>query len=432
MAGLPKNISIVQYKNADGTKQVKYRARITVKGQKFNRLFDELAHAKTYLTEAKSHFGRKAIDEADIAEQMAFEEWKRPTFEWFIDNYFKWRFPEPPKDAPILKRKEFATYKSFFNTIKETEFALLNEDMLEDTPQAAVFFINIGLGQHISNPKTSLKALKLHQIDYRIINAYIGARLAAGKSKITVRKEISVLSCFYRDLKHVPAFAKKNVAHVQNPCKDIDYRLLAKAANKPGPKRIDKANWEKYLHCLAMEDLDFAYASLLQYFGAFRMSEALGLTWDNCDFRRKHVYLPQTKTRPRLVAMTKDLEDLLDIIEPDESKRTGLVLKTQTLYKYQKQMQRFRKQYGFQLTTHLFRKDAISRMIDKVGTKNQVMLAAILGYTNVKQFANDYLQQVPDLSTLEGVQANVGHAPASINVTANNYFGMPDVTGDNR
>lgn len=429
MAGLPKNISIVQYKNADGTKQAKYRVRITVKGQKFDRLFDEIDQAKSYLTETKSHFGRKAIDEADIAEQKAFEEFKRPPFGWFFNLYFDWKHPKPAKDAPLLKKKQYATYKSFFNTIKNTQFEVLSEKILSDTPQAAALMKSIGLGSNLSD-RVSLAKLKLHEITYKTINAYIKHRLAQGKSKITVRKELSILSCFWKDCKYVDAIPLKAVENLRNPCKEIDPRLLADATNEPKAKRIDADNWEKYLHCVAVEDLDFAYASLLQYFGAFRMSEALGLTWENCDFLHKRVYLPQTKTRPRLVAMTKDLEDLLNTIEPDPNKRTGMVLKTQTLYKYQKQMQRFRLKYGFELTTHQFRKDSISRMIDRVGTKNKVMLAKILGYTNVQQFANDYLQETPDLTTLEGIQKSVGHTPNSTNITANNYFELPPFDDD--
>ena len=71
MAGLQKNIGIVQYKNQDGSKQVKYRVRVQVRGRSINQLFDELEQAKAYLLEAKSHFGRKAIDEQDIADQKA-------------------------------------------------------------------------------------------------------------------------------------------------------------------------------------------------------------------------------------------------------------------------------------------------------------------------------------------------------------------------
>ena len=68
-------------------------------------------------------------------------------------------------------------------------------------------------------------------------------------------------------------------------------------------------------------------------------------------------------------------------------------------------------------------------MIDNVGSSkdNKIILAKILGYKNVKQFANDYLEEKAYADTLEGVLENVGHTPSSINVTANNYYELPKI-----
>ena len=428
MAGLPKNIGIVQYKNADGTKQVKYRVRVQIRGRSLNQLFDELADAKAYLTEAKSHFGRKGIDEADLAEAKALEEFKRPVFGWFFELYRDWKHKEPSPDADLLKKKQYATYKSFFKTILNTQIEVYNEADMFEAPQATELLSRLGHSANLAR-KTTLAKLKLHEINYKTINAYIESRLVKGVSKITVRKEISILSCFFEEARHVKTISIKSIQDLENPVKHYDKRLLAKATNKKRAKRIDEENFKNYLSCIYSENLDFAYISLLQYFGAFRMSEALMLVWENINFKTKEIHLPQTKTNPRTVSMTKDLEDLLDTIEPDKSKRTGIVVKTQTLYKYQKQIQRFRLKYDFNLTSHQFRKDAISRMIDNVGssTDNKIILAKILGYTNVKQFANDYLEEKSSPGTLASVLENIGHTPSSINVTANNYYELPKI-----
>jgi len=116
MAALPKNISIVSYKNAKGSKQVKYRVRLQVKGEAFTQLFDELPEAKVYLAEIKSRYGRKALSEQEEAEARALEEFKQPTLDWFFDTYFDYKYPEPREDDSLLKKKQHATYKSFFKT----------------------------------------------------------------------------------------------------------------------------------------------------------------------------------------------------------------------------------------------------------------------------------------------------------------------------
>lgn len=424
MAALPKNISIVSYKNAKGSKQVKYRVRLQVKGEAFTQLFDELPEAKVYLAEIKSRYGRKALSEQEEADARALEEFKQPTLDWFFDTYFDYKYPQPRENDSLLKKKQHATYKSFFKTILNTEIQVFNEKTLIDAPQASEILNRYGFGSSISKNKKFGK-LKLHEINYKIINAYIRRRLELGKSKITVRKEISIISCFFSEIKHIATIPEKFVENTGNPTKDIDKKLLAKPKTIEKAKRIDDDNFEKLKNCINIEPLDFAYVVLLQYFGAFRMSEAIYLEWKHINFETKQIFLPQTKTNPRLVYMTKDLQDLLETIEEDESKRTGVVLKTQTIYKYQKQIQRFRVKYGFELVTHQLRKDAIGRMIDKVGNENSIVLAEILGFTNVKNFESNYLEDDVDLNTIEGVMKNIGHAEKSKNITKKIYYALP-------
>lgn len=434
MADLPRNISLVSYKNKkDGSKQLKYRVRLQVDGENINRLFDELPDAKAFLLEARSTYGRKALSEQEKAEKKALDEYRQPTFDWFLDVYFEKKYPEKNYRSSTLKLKQYRTYESFFRTIKNTSVATFNERLLRETPQAAQLLEEVGLGPAISKKK-KLGKFKLHEITFKTINAYIEARKEQGKRLTTIRKEVSIISCFFREVRHIPVLASVWTENLGNPTKDINKKLFDEKdypiKKKPLVKTIDDDNFEKIKNCLYCEDLDFAYALLLQYFGAFRMSEAVYLVWENIDFKEKRISLPETKTGSREVSMTKDLEDLLDTIEPDLSKRVGLVLKNQTYYKYQKQVQRFRKKYGFELVTHTLRKAAISRMINKVGSENSILLAALLGFTNVRNFETNHLEKRPDLSTVEGVMRSIGHTEKSKNITKNIYYSLPKFQGD--
>lgn len=431
MADLPKNITLVSYENSDGTRQVKYRVRLQLRKTKFNQLFDDLNEAKAFLIECRSKYGSKALTQKEIEEREALKSYndfkQEPTFSFFFNAYFDYRYPEKEFQANLMKKKQFNTYKSFFKTILNTEIEVLDEAVLEETPHAAELLYRYGFGKSISNKTRLLGDFKLSEIDYKIINAFVLKRLELGKSKITVRKELSIISCFYQEVKYIPALAKKNVDELGNPTKEINKKLLQKAYNKAKSKRIDEDNFEKIKNCIYNEDLGFSYTLLLQYFGAFRMSEAIYLEWENIDFKEKKIKLPQTKTLPRTVYMNKDLEDLLNTIEDDPNKRTGLVVKTQTYYKYQKQIQRFRKKYGFELVTHQLRKDAISRMIDKVGKDNSIVLSEILGFTNVKNFEINYIEEEVKTDTLIGVMKNVGHTEKSKNITKNAYYSLPKI-----
>jgi len=429
MAKLPKNVYQVAYKNKDGKKQYKYQVKKTFQGKKYNKLFETVEDCEIYLKEINSLFGRKNIDEWYELEQRKLEEFKKPPFEWFFMQYFNYKHPSNFDKNDLLKKKSYTTYKSFFKTILSTKIDFYDEEVLEDTPQAAQALIKAGLGNAISKT-TTLGKLKLHQINFKTINSYIKARIAVGNSKITVRKHISILSCFFQECRYIDGIPLKAVENIENPTKQIDKKLLANAFNVRKAKRIDDEHWEKLMECYNKEDdLTFHYISLLQYFGAFRMSEALTLTWDNINFSAKTISLPITKTTPRVVYMTKDLRDLLETIEPDKSKRIGLVVKNTGLYKYQKQIQRFGQRYGFYkiISTHNFRKDAISRMVDKVGGSNPLQLAQILGYKNVQQFKADYITDIPDLNTLDGVMQNNGQK--QLNTTNTHYYELANLEG---
>lgn len=445
---LPKNISQIQYKNLDGTKVVKFRVRVSIKKIKFDELFDDLKEAKEYLATIKSKKGREVLTEEEEAENKRLEEFSKPKFDWYFNTlYFHYKHPRPTsipsnKDDPkqvreakdfynslegiekqneILRRKQYQTYLSFFRTLTTTKFLVARNSKGSEQGIEMISRVN---PQSISD-EVSFGELRLSQITNKTINGYIRKRKEQGKSVITVRKELSVLNCFFAEIHNHPLYSDDPI---DNPCRYLDKSLLKEKKELKGhkAKRIDNDNIEKLKTCIQLEPVEFGYTCLLQYYGAFRMSEAIGLLWENINLKTKRILLPQTKTNPRRVSITKPLEDLLNVIEPDPSKRTGLVVKNQTLYKYQKQIQKFRLKYGFEINTHQFRKDAVSRLIQNVGKENKVKLASILGYTNVKQFEQDYIQDEPDVNTLDGIMSHIGHAPSSINILANIYNELED------
>ena len=306
MANLPKNIYLVAYKNKDGKKQFKYQVKKILQGKPYNKLFETVSECENYLKEVNSHFGRKNVVEYDEQEQRKIEEFRKPPFEWFFMQYFYYKHPKDFDEKDLLKKKAYRTYQSFFKTILNTKIEVHNEEILEETPQASKILLDLGLG--IKSKYTSLGKLKLHEINFKTINSYINARLKIGNSKITIKKHISILSCFFQECRYISGIPLKAVENIGNPTKQIDKRLLANAFNVKKAKRIDDDSWLKLMECYNKEDdLTFHYVSLLQLFGALRMSEALNLTWENINFKERSINLPKTNTTPRVVLMTKDL-----------------------------------------------------------------------------------------------------------------------------
>ncbi len=430
MADLPKNISLVQYKNKDGSKQLKYQVRVSIKKIPYSKLFDDLTQAKAWLIEVKSTAGRIALTQEEIDEKRALDEFRSPKLDWYLDVYFRQQYPTPPTEASELKRKQHNTYKSFFETIKNTQIVEPNAELLYQDPQTSELMRRSGFAANYEK-KRRLGSMKLHEITYRTINDYIRTRAALGMSENTVRKEVSIISCFYEQARHNTEISLKLTQDLDNPTKKIDRKLYDNKTLFPPRRKREKglgsdANYLRILDCIYCEDIEFGYTLLLQLFSAMRMSEAVYLKWEDIDIEAKTIFLEETKTGSRRVFITKDMLDLLDTIEPDISKRTGLVVKNQSYYKYQKQIQRFREKYKFNLRTHQLRKQAITNMINRVGEKNSIKLAEILGFVSVTNFNNNHIQQnkTPNLDTIEGVLNHSGHTDESINITKNSYYDL--------
>ncbi len=427
MATLPKNIYLVTYKNQDGSKVLKYQVKYQKAKANFKttKLFDELETAVEYLNECKSQYGRQGVKAESRQQQALNEYFKAPPLSVYLDKYFNYRY-EPEDRYHIEKtnenwliHKRNLTIGTYYRTLKTTEIEVVNEDDISGNQLIAL------TAPKFFKKKVKFGDLKLHEVTYKTINSYIVARLATGVKKSTVLAEISKLSSFYINARHIPTLAISVLPH-GNPCKDFDKALLNNF-RKPTGKRLSNENWAGLINFFSSEKIDpeFSYIALLSLYTGSRRSELLKLKVENIYLEEKipYILLVKTKTQDfRTVTLTKEAVDLLQIILEDRKDKEYLF--DMKLSCFERGWQRYREKFGFEtLNFHHLRKEAISRLVDRAdGNESNILLAKILGFSNVRQFTVDYIdsRKPKPLDTLDGVMKNVGHG--DVNVTSNSYY----------
>jgi integrase len=145
--------------------------------------------------------------------------------------------------------------------------------------------------------------------------------------------------------------------------------------------------------------------------------------------------LPYAKKGRRKIILTKDARDLIAIIAEDKPERKGNVFEM-SITTFEKAFQRYSQKYGFsEINYHMFRKEGISRVIEKIGV-NPLVLAEILGFKNVVQFKKDYLDDI-EITSNENTNTDVvietnmrieremkNFAHESMNTTKGSYFSL--------
>lgn len=424
MATLPTGITTFEYKTKEG-KTLKYRVRYQHKTFKTKKYFDSLEEAKIYLADCKSIHGRTAITENERIKAIGRLMYGNPTFKTFLQRFYEHRYEKDLKDADgkpsYLKHKRNLTTKSFYKTICETKIELFYEG-----PSLEMAGFAMKIKDRLGTDKTSLGQLRPLEITYKHINAYVKARLDLGKKKSTVRKELSLISCFFDDAKHIPAVNNLLLPEL-NPCKAFDKKLLSDVYEGKLNRRINNDEWDGVLNAIYnVKNIEFCYILLLSLYTAMRRSEICNLKIENIN--NTCIVIPVAKKGKRRVYLTKMARDLLDIILEDKKEKTGKVF-DMSISTFEKAYQRYSEKYKFnEISFHNFRKESISRAIEDIGT-NPLILAEILGFKNVDQFKADYLQDVENTNTeteikLKRVMESVGHK--SLNTSKKHYFSFKD------
>ncbi|VWC45251.1 phage integrase family protein [Burkholderia aenigmatica] len=413
-----RGIQLVQWVNKHtGTIQNRYRVRINRKDLQVDRLFDDLKEAEEFLALSSVKKGKEIIfsiteeerkkkveEEARAYQELLTNPPLAVYLKKYIDSYVLTR----PQETYLQKRNIY-NLQSFYRLIQNTEVEYHDSPIAFSSTDSLLNLMTPG-------KKAKLGQVPLAKIDYIVINNYIRKRLSLGKKKISVAREISLLSKFFTKLKHInPA-----LRDFPNPCLAYDRELLSNQLTKR-EFRMSEAEEKKLMEALDnTKNPQMKQIVLLSLYTAMRRSEIITLTWEQ--LRGNYVQLIHTKSgKPRKVWLIPEAKEVLARVAKRENDPR---LFTYSITGFEGSFAKLKERIGLKhVRFHDMRREAISRMIEKVGEKNSILLTEILGLSSVRKFQESYLSQVASpLESEEAIMKSVGH---SVEEETKGYFNLP-------
>ncbi len=400
---LPRGIQPVKWKNKDKTTQLRYRVRIQRKDFKADRLFDDLEEATEFLNLSKTVLGREKIFSVSESDKKQQEEenirkaifdvfFQDPPVSAYIEKYVETYIDTMPEGTELEKRKK-NNYKSFYRTIKSTIVVHRNE-YFEEKAALALYLQN--------NSKVKFGSIPLSKLNGLVINDYVRARLELGKKKSSISREITMMSVCFDKLK----FIDGSLRDWKNPAYDFDRSLLANRSKKR-KVRLQVTDEEKLF--AALDDYpnwEMRAIVTLSLLTSCRRSEIITLTWDQV--KGNHIELHNTKNGEyRDVFLTNEAKALIESFPRTNGKRMFSYGISGFEGSFRKLQERLNLKH---VRFHDFRRESISRFIEKIGAEHSPILAEMLAFKSTRKFKDEHVPAtVQSLDTLEGVRKSAGH-----------------------
>ena len=406
ISNLPRGIQLLQWVNqSDNSIQNRYRVRIIRKDLKADRVFDDLEEAKEFLNLSKVTKGKEIIFNISEEERKKKEDEKlrnfyaetlgNPPLEIYINKFIS-TYVDTREQETYLQKRNTYNIKCFYRLICNAEIEHKTSDQ-HFNPVSMMHMIQ-------GSAKKRFGSIPLSEIDFTTINAFIRAELTTGKKKSSVARAVSLLSKFFTKLKHInPA-----LRDFPNPCVQYDKELLANANGKREYRLSDEEELKLMEALNKRKSPEMKNIVLLSLYTAMRRSEILTLTWNQ--IRENYIQLTHTKSgRPRKVWLTTEAKEILKSIpkKPNTDK-----IFTYSITGFEGSFTKMKEAIGLKhMRFHDLRRESISRLVERVGTKNSILLTEILGMASVRKFHENYLQDIPmPPSTEEAISKLAGHS----------------------
>lgn len=397
---LPRGIQLVTWKNADKSKQVRYRVRIQRKDLKEDRLFDSLDEAKEFLALSKSVHGKEKIftlTEQQKAEQEIIANYlNSPPIEHYFDLFLETYHRKNSNDTELERRRKTNT-KAFFNILRRTEVE-------KHDPS----FKGI-IAQIMPRDRTPLGKLKVQDITPFEVNSYIKERLKAGIKPLSIHRELTHLSVLFKKLPNLEPGIKTN----GNPALEFDKDLLKMTdgqqvnLHKKREFRLSTEDEEKLIKALnEYSNPELKQIVLLSLLTSMRRSEIITLKWEQVHEDFIQLYVTKSK-KPRKVFLTKQAKELIEQIPKKDDRLFHF-----TIGGFEGSFAKFLEKNSLtHLRFHDFRRESISRFIEHFGRDSSVLVTEILGFQSIAKFEELYTKnRVQEVTDEESLKRHVGHS----------------------
>ena len=397
---LPRGIQLVTWKNADKTKQIRYRVRIQRKDLKEDRLFDSLDEAKEFLALSKSTHGKEKIftitDQQRREQELISDYLASPPISHYFDLYLSSYYAKNSNDSELERRRKMNA-KSFFNILRFAEI-----EKHDPTYKGIVAMI-------MPRERMKLGDLKITDITPFEINSYIKERLKSGVKPISISRELTYLSVLFRKLPNLEPGIKLN----GNPALEYDKDLLKMTdgqhvnLHKKREFRLTIEDEEKLIKALnEYSNPELKQIVLLSLLTSMRRGETVTLKWEQVREDFIQLYVTKSK-RPRKVFLTKQAKELLESIPKKDERLFHF-----TIAGFEGSFSKFLEKHKLtHLRFHDFRRESISRFIEHFGKESSVLVTEILGFQSIAKFEELYTRnRVQAVTDEESLKLHVGHS----------------------
>lgn len=220
--------------------------------------------------------------------------------------------------------------------------------------------------------------LRPDQIDAALCRKFTAQRIKAGRSRGTVRKQLSILAA---------ALAWKD--------KNTPAKIELPSPPPPRLRRLSKRDVERLAEGAASPHARLFI--VLAYATAARASAILDLTWERVDFERGRIDLGEGPTRTKgraVVPMTEAARAALE--QAKEAATTEWVIEYggEKVASVKKAFQRAAKRAGVEASPHVLRHSAAVRMAEAGVPMSEI--AQYLGHSSTKVTERVYARYSPD------------------------------------
>ena len=423
------NTTVIKWKNKDGSFSTRYRVRINRVGIKVDEVVDTEEQALELVNQSRSKLGKAHIK----IEQAKKEEEKIVNTDSYSMNYLVNQFVDiyyskDEKDTELQRRNK-ENKRSLYKNILNTKIRFDRQD--DDFSVKVKNLINMDIesvAEYILATKRQLKtnvtigSLQVFDIDGVVITDYIREKQKQGRKGSSILTDITALSLFFRKIYYTTRNQKFKNFH--NPCSDYDHDLLKGAVVKRERRLSDDELKKIYDAMTETQNIQMFQIVLLSLYTALRRSEVILLHKDN--LKGNFLRVKSVKTdKMRNVYLTKQAKDLLDMIDPNEDGR----LFNYSIAGFDRNWQRLRKKYGFaDIKFHDLRRESISRFVEGLAGTNTLIIAEMLGISNIERFEKDYVIPLtpPNVDTEIGIMQSINHSSKA--VTHRFYYSIEDKT----
>lgn len=410
-----KNLYIVEQ---DGKVYFRVKMNKAKQGLKIDKTFTVYEEAVEFLNACKNKIGKKQVktflEVEDNVKQIISNYIKKPPIseylkryiELYIDNKYEKLDERIAKDKYKLRQKK--SHISILNVCINTEFK--HKTSNDNYELSELIFKD--------SEETTLGKLKPTEITTEDVNNLILAFRKQNLTPSTISTYLSKMSVFWRKLPSLDT----TLADIKNPFLTYDKDLINNGNKRyrKKPFRFDKEKLKTVARIIRNHNprdksKDFGNIIHLMYKLGLRRQEAILLEKSQIFDNPPHIFI-QSKDAERIVYLNdRQWRFVKSLIKPNQER----------LFKYEV--------LGFDgvfiksfddtgIDQHSFRKDYISRMVEKIGISNSILLSEVLGFTTPRAIEKlkGVFPEGSELSTQKELLSQIGHS--SSRITAEFYY----------